>query len=50
MHIARFDMVGNILDETLCNRRGFNRSINAPWGLGRPVCKQCKQRLGLGRS
>jgi hypothetical protein len=20
---------------------GFNRSINAPWGLGRPRCKKC---------
>ena len=49
MHIARFDEVGQMLNESLCCRSGFNRSINAPWGLGRPVCKVCKRRFGKGR-
>ncbi len=50
MHIARFSESGAMLDESLCGMRGFNRSINAPWGLGRPECKRCKQRLGKGQS
>jgi len=45
MHIAAFDRAGNMLDKALCGRRGFNRSINAPWGLGRPRCKDCLREL-----
>jgi hypothetical protein len=44
MHIAKHDALGQMLDEPLCpTRLRFNRSINAPWGLGRPVCKRCRK-------
>jgi len=44
MHIQKHDPLGNSLMEPLCGTRiRFNRSINAPWGLGRPVCKHCRK-------
>jgi hypothetical protein len=47
MHIARHTVTGETLFEPLCSTRGpYNRTINAPWGLGRPVCKHCKRILG----
>lgn len=45
MHIMRFTETGDYTDEALCGRTGFNRSINAPWGMGRPHCKDCLRRL-----
>ena len=42
MHIAKFTQTGQMLMEALCSiRLPFDRSINAPWALGRKVCKQC---------
>lgn len=45
MHIARHDALGEMLWEPLCGWSvpRFNRSINAPFGLGRPVCRNCKR-------
>ena len=44
MHIGSISQVG---DELLVARCGiphqFNRSINAPFGLGRKICKKCRQ-------
>ena len=40
---------GEMTDRTFCGRRGFNRSINAPWGLGRPRCKNCLRSLAGSR-
>ena len=48
MHIAAHDNLGNMTGHPLCGTRlgrPFNRSINAPWGLGRPVCKHCKRKI-----
>ena len=46
MHIAQFDGVGNMTGEALCRiKYFFDRTINAPFGLGRPVCKNCKRAL-----
>jgi hypothetical protein len=44
MHIMRFTATDGYTDEALCGAGGFNRSINAPWGLGRPVCKRCRRK------
>lgn len=46
MHIARHDALGEMLWEPLCGRAAlrFDRSINAPWSLGRGVCRDCKAR------
>lgn len=44
MHIAVFSPTGVMTGTALCGRDGFNRSINAPWGLGRPRCKVCVRR------
>lgn len=47
MHIERHDALGNGTMEPLCHvRLAFNRTINAPWGLGRPVCKRCRRIVG----
>lgn len=42
MHIQRHDLAGLGLISALCGvDMKFNRSINAPFALGRPVCKHC---------
>ena len=41
-HIQRHNHLGHGLNAAICNARmKFNRSINAPFTLGRPVCKNC---------
>ena len=43
MHIMRFTVTGQHTGEALCGiDYPFTASINAPWGLGRPVCKNCR--------
>lgn len=49
MHIERMTVTGDETWRPLCNTGGaFNRSINAPFGLGRPRCKRCLAELGKG--
>lgn len=44
MHIMRFTATGEKTFQALCGtKHNFNRSINAPFGLGRRVCKKCKR-------
>lgn len=46
MHIEAFDCLGNSTMTSLCGRSprgGFDRSINAPFALGRPVCRLCER-------
>ncbi len=46
MHIMKFDKLGNAIFESLCNiKLNFNRSINAPFGLGRKICKNCRKEI-----
>lgn len=46
MHIERTNQVGNPTGTALCGiGHRFNRSINAPFALGRKVCKNCEQQL-----
>jgi len=46
MHIQRHTATGAMTMQAFCGSRlPFNRSINAPWGLGRPVCKNCRRKL-----
>jgi len=46
MHIQRHTETGLPLYSPLCSTRlRFNRSINAPFGLGRPVCRHCLRVL-----
>jgi len=47
MHITGFDpKTGAPTMKALCGiRHNFNRSINAPFALGRPVCKRCKKQM-----
>ena len=48
MHIEAFDRLGNSTMTSLCGRSprsGFDRSINAPFALGRPVCRLCERLL-----
>lgn len=44
MHIARYNAVGECLCEPLCGstRLPWNRTINAPFGLGKRICKNCR--------
>ena len=47
MHIARLDAVTGHPVGALCGiNHPFDRSINAPWAMGRPVCKSCKREAG----
>lgn len=49
MHIAAFDRTGELTMRSLCGREpcgGFDRTINAPFALGRRVCRECQKRLG----
>ena len=44
MHVERFTASGEPLMEALCGiDLPFNRTINQPWGLARPVCKRCRR-------
>ena len=48
MHIAEHNVTGDMTGYALCKiGNSFNRSINAPFGLGRPVCKKCRRALAL---
>lgn len=45
MHIQVHDQTGRPLMKSLCGSRlPFNRSINAPWTLGKGLCKNCQKR------
>jgi len=45
MHIERFTASGEETMEALCGiSHNFNRSINAPFGLGRRICCNCKKK------
>ena len=47
MHIMKFTRWGGMTNDALCEiDYPFNVSINAPWGLGRPVCKNCLSKCG----
>lgn len=42
MHIALTNAVGELTGDALCGiDHAFNTTINAPFGLGRKVCKAC---------
>ena len=42
VHIQKFDMAGNAEFAALCGQDlPFDRSINAPFSLGRKICKHC---------
>jgi len=46
IHIQNHDAVGEGLMESLCGiKKGLNATINAPYTLGRKVCKKCEQRM-----
>lgn len=48
MHIEAFDRLGNGTMTSLCGRSprgGFDRSVNAPFALGRPICLLCERLL-----
>ncbi len=50
MHIQKFTRYGEALHTTLCGRIGYNRSINAPWGLGKQICGSCQRNYDRERS
>ena len=44
MHVQAHTVTGEPLMAALCGiDHQFNRSINAPWGLGRKICKNCRR-------
>ena len=44
MHIAEFNKLGEMTGQALCGiDYQFNVSINAPFGLGRLVCRNCRK-------
>ena len=46
MHIMKTTNTGEYLSEAICGiKHNFNRTINAPWGLGRKICENCKKKL-----
>jgi len=46
MHVQQHDRLGEPLFVAICGADlPFNRSINAPFALGRRVCKHCLRRL-----
>jgi len=46
MHIARFTPDGRNTMRALCGvGHNFDRSINAPFALGRKVCNRCLKKL-----
>ena len=48
MHIQKHLADGRPTALALCGiRHQFNRSINAPFGLGRKVCRRCRRKLAL---
>ena len=47
MHIQRFNLDGSALMKAICRiNLKFNRTINAPFALGRKVCKRCIKNKG----
>jgi len=51
MHIEACSRTGEGSMTALCGREpagGFNRSINAPFALGRPLCKVCLRAEWVG--
>lgn len=50
MHIEEHNRLGNPTGQALCRiKLTFNRSINAPFALGRKVCQRC-ERLASPRA
>lgn len=49
MHLTPFDpMTGEPTMLPVCGRgTGYNTTINPPFGLGRPVCKDCQRRASV---
>lgn len=49
MHIARYTPQGEMLFAPLCAsvHLPFDRSINAPFGLGQRVCRRCLHEASL---
>ena len=46
LHIQKFNNIGRGSMQTLCKiKLSFNASINAPFTLGRKVCKNCLRQL-----
>jgi len=46
MHIQRTNNAGQPVMEAICGEEhDYNRTINAPFGLGRKVCSNCKKKL-----
>lgn len=46
MHILPYDRWGNEVWRALCGRNDtYDSTINAPFSLGRGVCKDCKRIL-----
>lgn len=47
MHIERFTATGQQTMTALCGKvLRFDRSINAPFALGKRVCKRCTSKAG----
>ena len=48
MHIEKFTDTGQQTGEALCGIDFvFDTSINAPFGLGRPICRNCRKPVDL---
>lgn len=46
MHVMRYTSSGDMTNQAMCGiRHNFDRSINAPFGLGRRICKKCLRLL-----
>lgn len=45
MHIETFNRYGETMMTPACGSKAlpWNRTINAPFGLGRRICKRCKK-------
>lgn len=43
MHIEQTNILGEPLNKSVCGKFGFNRSINAPFGLGKKICADCQK-------
>ena len=50
MHIEKTDMAGNSTMKSLCGTKlPFDTTINAPFALGKKVCKNCLKILNENR-
>ena len=46
MHIQKHTETGVGIMEALCNiNHNFDGTINAPFGLGRTICKNCLKKI-----